>query len=315
MEILKEIGNENIAKVYIGKTSRGNIVEFVESVPTHRIKDKWVVIVSSLNGCPVGCKMCDAGFFYKGKLNHEEIIEQIQYTIKKRFRETTPQTKKFKIQFARVGEPSFNPAVLTVLESIAEMYPNVYPSLSTVAPQGVNKFFEKLLEIKKREYPHKFQLQFSIHTTDSVQRDFLIPIKKWNFKEIAIYGEKFYDEKGLKITLNFALAQENKVNADIVKEYFSSEFFLIKITPINPTLNAAINGIHNDIDLTSGLPKRHRKFVEKLKNYGYDVIVSIGDTRENEIGSNCGMYIQRFLNSKSKIKYAYTMAENFKPHS
>ncbi len=311
MEILAEIGDERVARVYIGKTSRGNIVEFVESTPTYNPEEKWVLIVSSLNGCPVGCKMCDAGLFYRGKLTYEEIMEQIEYPIRRRFG-NEPKTKKFKVQFARMGEPSFNPAVIDVMRDLGDRYDNFFPSLSTVAPVGVDAFFEKLLSLKKEKYPHNFQLQFSIHTTDDRVRDSLIPVKKWDFKKIAEYGDRFYDDGGLKITLNFALAKENPVSADIVRHYFSPEHFLIKITPINPTVSSSLNGITNDVNLKNGLPENHREFVEKLKKFGYRVIISIGDTKENEIGSNCGMFILRYLKDKPKLLKSYTFAQDLK---
>ena len=309
MEILSDVGDDNIAKVYIGKTKEGNIVEFVESLPTYNIREKWVLIVSSLNGCPVGCKMCDAGFFYKGKLSYEEIMEQISYPIQKRFDGKKPQTKKFKVQFARMGEPSFNNSVLDVIEDLSK-FDNFYPSLSTVAPVGTDKFFERLMNIKKSLYPFNFQLQFSIHTTDAKQRDEIIPIKKWPFEKISKYGKKFYDEGGRKITLNFALAKENIVDANVVREFFPPEYFLIKITPVNPTINSIKNGITNDVDESTGLPVKHRKFVDDLRRMGYDVILSVGDTRENLIGSNCGMYILRFLKERPEFLQSYTFAKN-----
>lgn len=305
MEILKEIGDESVAKVYIGRTVGGNIVEFVESTPTKNIDEKWVLIISSLNGCPVGCKMCDAGFFYKGKLTVEELLEQVEYPIKKRFPDGKVRTKKFKVQFSRMGEPSFNFAVLDALRILGERYGNLHPSISTIAPVGTDRFFEKLLELKKEMFPTNFQLQFSIHSTDSKQRDEIIPVKKWNFEKIADYGARFYDEGGKKITLNFALAEENIVEADIIETYFPREYFLIKITPLNPTVSVKRNNLKNDVDLKSGMPMKHRRFVEDLKERGYGVILSVGDTRENLIGSNCGQYILRFLRERIDLGEAY----------
>ena len=308
MKILAEIGNESVAKVYIGETYRGNVVEFVESTPTYDARDKWVLIISSLNGCPVGCKMCDAGFFYRGKLDYRELMEQIEYPIARRW-DGEPQTKKFKVQFARMGEPTFNPAVLDVLRDL-DKYENMYPSLSTVAPVCVDRFFEKLLKIKKEKYATTFQMQFSIHTMDERQRDEIIPVRKWSFEKIAKYGRRFYEEGGRKITLNFALASENIVDAKKLSRYFDAEYFLIKITPINPTISAMKNNMRNDVDVRTGMPLGHRVFVEELKSMGYDVIISIGDIRENEIGSNCGMYILKYLRENGNIRGSYTFAEN-----
>ncbi|ASJ12508.1 radical SAM protein [Thermococcus thioreducens] len=310
MEILSEVGDPNVAVVYIGKTSRGNIVEFVESVPTYNPAEKWVLIVSSLNGCPVGCKMCDAGFFYRGRLSVDELMEQIEYPIQKRWN-GKPKTRKFKVQFARMGEPSFNMAVIEAMRILGERYENFYPSLSTIAPIGTDRFFEALLELKKEAFPTNFQLQFSIHSTNPEQRDEIIPVRKWDFEKIAEYGKAFYDDGGKKITLNFALARENEADASIIAEYFPKEYFLIKITPLNPTVSVLKNRLTNDVDLETGLPMKHRKFVDDLRRLGYDVIISVGDTRENLIGSNCGQYILRFLKERPELREAYTFARGF----
>ncbi len=285
-------------------------MEFVESIPTYNPAEKWVLIVSSLNGCPVGCKMCDAGFFYKGKLDLDELMEQIEYPIQRRWR-GKPKTKKFKVQFARMGEPSFNMAVLEAMRLLGERYENFYPSLSTIAPIGTDRFFEKLLELKKETFPHNFQLQFSIYSTNPEQRDEIIPVRKWDFERIAEYGKAFYDEGGKKITLNFALARENEADASVITEYFPKEYFLIKITPLNPTVSTLKNRLTNDVDLETGLPMKHRKFVDDLRRLGYDVIISVGDTRENLIGSNCGQYILRFLKERPELREAYTFARGF----
>ncbi|NOZ92974.1 MAG: radical SAM protein, partial [Dictyoglomi bacterium] len=208
MEIIHKVPS-SVSTVYIGYTDKGNLVEFVESRPTRDAKSKWVVIISSLIGCPVGCKMCDAGFFYNGKLDTDELISQVEYAVNDVWH-GKPDTKKFKVQFARMGEPSFNMAVIDAMLWLKDKYDNFFPSLSTVAPIGTDAFFERLIQVKKEHFPHNFQMQFSIHSTDTNQRNEIIPIKKWDFEKIADFGREFYDEGGLKITLNFALAQENK---------------------------------------------------------------------------------------------------------
>ncbi|ABR29909.1 radical SAM protein [Thermosipho melanesiensis] len=312
MEILKKVGKEEVAYVYLGKTSRGNLVEFVESIqpPIPREK-KWVLIVSTLNGCPVGCLMCDAGGFYKGKLQSDEIMEQILFLVESRFINKRVPVEKFKIQFARMGEPALNEAVLDVLERLPKEIdaPGLMPSVSTVAPIGTDDFFERLLEIKDKMYLGRFQLQFSIHATDKDQRNRIIPIKKWSFEDIAKYGEKFVKSGDRKVTLNFALAKQNIADPDVIIKYFDKEKFLIKITPINPTYSAMKNNLESDIDLKTFIPVNHQYFVEKLMEAGYDVIISIGELEENKIGSNCGQYVQKHLMEKEQLEYGYDFVD------
>ena len=165
MKVIAKTGNDKLANVYIAQSDTGKLLEFVESVPPPFTRDeKWVLIISTLYGCPIKCRFCDAGNFYSGKPTKDELLFQIDYLIKKRFGGKSVPSKKFKIQFSRMGEPSLNPAVLEALKEIPSRYaaPGFYPSLSTIAPNGTDNFFEELLQIKNIYYKNKFQFQFSI---------------------------------------------------------------------------------------------------------------------------------------------------------
>ena len=302
IEVLAEYGREDLAKVYVAsiRDSKEFLIEFVESIqpPTPRDK-KWVLIVSTLFGCPVGCKMCDAGGEYKGRLTSEEILAQIDYMVRKRFPSGYIPIKKFKIQFARMGDPALNLEVLEVLEQLPEIYnaPGLLPSISTVAPKNSEEFLEGLLEIKNNFYRNgKFQLQFSVHTTDSKKRDELIPISKLSFQEIADYGKRFCGNKDKKVTLNFAMSKGFPVNVDIVRRFFDPDKFIIKLTPINPTQSAMCNELISEIDAYN--PASADEIVNDFKSYGYDVILSIGEVEENKIGSNCGQFVTQLRASK-----------------
>ncbi|HID10281.1 MAG TPA: radical SAM protein, partial [Candidatus Latescibacteria bacterium] len=291
----------------IAQMRDGRMVEFVESVqPPVPLEKKWVLIVSTLFGCPVGCPMCDAGGEYRGKLSKEEILGQIDYLVRKRFPDGAVPVEKFKVQFARMGEPAFNPAVVEVLDELPRRYeaPGLLPSLSTVAPYGTEDFFEELLDVKRRLYRGQFQLQFSIHSTDPEVRDRLIPARKWGFEEMAEYGERFFEPGDRKVTLNFALAKGVPVEARALLEYFPPELFLIKITPLNPTYRARESGLTSYID--PDLPGEDYDVVRELRESGYEVIVSVGEVEENRIGSNCGQFVRRHIEAGRPMREGYT---------
>lgn len=314
MKVVASAGREDIAVVYVGELGDGKYVEFVEALqPPKPRAEKWVLLISTLFGCPVGCQMCDAGGFYHGKVSREGLFAQIDYLIRKRFPDGVVPSKQFKIQFARMGEPALNMAVLDVLEEMPERYqaPGFMPSISTIAPSGCEPFFEGLLQIKNSLYGGgSFQMQFSIHTTDDRLRDEIIPVKKWDFDKIAEYGQRFYKTGDRKVTLNFALAEGMLVDPQILRCYFDPDIFLIKITPLNPTYRARDNNLTSYID-PHREPVGYRQ-VEELEQAGYRVIVSIGELEENYIGSNCGQYVRRHLESGMKIGdgYTYPMKEH-----
>ncbi len=316
MKVTAMAGTQDIAMVYLAEMGAGKYIEFVESVqPPVPKEEKWVLILSTLFGCPVGCAICDAGGWYQGKLSKEEILAQVDYLVEKYFPGGTVPVRKFKIQFSRMGEPALNPDVLAVLETLPSRYdaPGLLPSLSTVAPKGSEFFFERLLEIKNQYYSYgRFQLQFSLHSTDSAQRDKWVPVKKWEFNQIASYGRRFYNrEQGdRKITLNFALAEDTRLSVPKLLGRFDPAVFMIKITPVNPTVRALQNEIVNEVKGDS--PADEPGIAGLLRAAGYDVIVSIGEREENKIGSNCGQYIKRFLETESSRlmdSYEYGLEE------
>lgn len=308
MKIIASSGREDVAIVYIAEMEDGKLVECVEALqpPTPR-SQKWVLLVSTMFGCPIGCQMCDAGGYYEGKPTAEQIFEQIDFLVRKRFPDGRVPVRQFKIQFARMGEPALNPAVLNVLREMPSRYdvPGFMPSISTVAPAGIERFMEQLLQIKQEQYSGgMFQFQFSIHTTDLSLRDKVIPIKKWSFEQMAEYGRRFYAPGDRKITLNFALAEGMPVDPEVLLNTFDPQIFLIKITPLNPTYRAVENNLTSYIDPLQR--DAQYELVNNLQKNGYDVIVSIGEAEENYIGSNCGQYIRRHLSASNHINDGYT---------
>ena len=303
MQIVNATGREDIATVHIADMGDGKLVEFVESTQPPLTRDeKWVLIISVLFGCPVKCMMCDAGDNYKGKLSKEEMFEQIDYLIRQKFPNGRVSVEKFKIQFARMGEPALNLAVLDILEEIQDRYaiPGFLPSISTVAPEGTDDFFERLLDIKRRKYSDgRFQLQFSIHTTDETMRDKIVPVRKLEFSRISDYASRFHENGDKKITLNFALAKGMPIEPEVLFRYFSPEKFIIKITPINPTHRATENNLASYVDAYD--EERNYEVIDDLRQAGYGVILSIGEVEENRIGSNCGQYVMRHLRSEATV--------------
>jgi len=305
MKIIGKTENKDIATVYIAEFGDGRTVEFVESVqpPIPREK-KWVLIVSTLLGCPVGCKFCDSGRFYNGLLSSDEILAQIDFLVTNRFPSRKIPADMFKIQFARMGEPAFNPAVLDVLRDLPALYdaPGMMPALSTIAPSGTDAFFDSLLEIKESIYRSRFQLQFSLHSTNGEQRDWLVPVKKWDFGRIAEYGDRFFRTGDRKITLNFALAEGIEIDPAVLLRHFATDKYFIKLTPVNPTYRA------KEFNIESHFAPGKTDFgiVDLLSAAGYDTLLSVGELEENNIGSNCGQYLATHLMQTDRLDNAYT---------
>jgi 23S rRNA (adenine2503-C2)-methyltransferase len=308
MKVFAVTGTPDVAEVFMADMGEGRMIEFVEALqPPYSRDERWILMISTLYGCPVKCQICDAGGSYRGKPSAEEILKQIDHMVYRWYPDGHVPSSKFKIQFARMGEPAFNMAVLDVLEELPQRYhaPGLMPSISTVAPHSVDAFFDGLLDIKNRLYSNgKFQFQFSIHTTDVTLRDELIPVRKWSFADMAAYGKRYYRPGDRKITLNFALAEGMPVEPDVMLRYFDPELYLVKITPVNPTCHAVQNGLSTHIDPYR--PETGQAIAQSLTKVGYEVIVSIGEVKENEIGSNCGQYVLKYMESQKPLEDGYT---------
>ncbi|MFZ5820921.1 MAG: radical SAM protein [Chloroflexota bacterium] len=308
MKVFAVTGTSEMAEVFMADMGGGRMIEFVEALqPPYTRDERWILMVSTLYGCPVKCLFCDAGGGYRGKPTAEEILLQVDHLVYRWYPDGRVPAKKFKIQFARMGEPALNMAVLDALEQLPGRYdaPGLMPSVSTIAPHGVDAFFERLLDIKDRLYAGgRFQFQFSLHTTDEAARDRLIPVRKWSFEQMAAYGERFQRAGDRKITLNFALAEGLPADPSVLLRYFDPARYLVKLTPVNPTVRAVQNGLSTHIDPYR--PESGQAVAQAMTAAGYDVIVSIGEVEENEIGSNCGQYVLQYLSSQQAVQDGYT---------
>jgi 23S rRNA (adenine2503-C2)-methyltransferase len=293
MRIIGENGRKDLARVYLAEMKNGLMVEFVDSCdPAVGGRDKkWVIVVSSQFGCPVGCLTCDAGGDFRGNLNHTEIIGQIKKVFEKYPEHDPNNCPKLKIQFARMGEPALNDAVIDVIHWLADNHPRAMPCVATIAPAGRGLWFESFLNASQRF--SNVQLQFSINTTDMEMRDRLIPFPKMSWPEIAVYGQRFCRPGSRKPSLNFALSPGISVEAGRILDYFDPGIFAVKLTPLNPTATAMENCLQSITEITLAQQMVEQKAAE-FSELGYEVIRSVGNMEENAIGSNCGQMVRKF---------------------
>ena len=294
MKIIGESGRKGLARVFLAEMRPGLMVEFVDACdPTAGGRDrKWVIVVSSQFGCPVGCLMCDAGGDFRGNLTGGEIIGQIEHAFGMNPEQDPKKCRKLKVQFARMGEPALNDAVLDVIRWLAEDYPQAMPCLATVAPAGRERWFESLWEASQRFAD--LQLQFSMNTTDRAVRDRLMPYPKMAWQEMAAWGERFYRPGRRQPSLNFALSPGVPCQPEAVLGEFDPRRFVIKLTPLNPTAAAG----ENHLECLEGRERARELVEQKAAEFaalGYEVIQSVGNMEENEIGSNCGQMVRRRL--------------------
>ena len=292
--LIETQGKDDLALVHIlefqGDPRKS--VETVDSIdPRFTREEKTVIIVSTQFGCPVGCLMCEAGGLFYGNLSCQEILDQIRFIIKKR--PVILNSQKIKIHFARMGEPSLNPAVITALENLSQIIksPGLMPCISTMLPQGSESFLLEVGRVKDSLYPgSSFQLQFSLNSTNQELREHLIPTPHLPLTDVANLGRAIFHPGDRKIGLNFALAKNIPVDVPTLASTFDTDVFMIKLTPVNPTERSKIYNL--DTVLSAADPEAAQELVDQLRAAGFDTIVSIGNPEEIDIGSNCGQLIR-----------------------
>ncbi len=299
MRILEKVGDPGLAQVFLAefRNDPGLRAEFVDACGSAGgdRRDKWVIIVSTQFGCPAGCLMCDAGGGYRGDLSAEEIIEQIKAVFKAHPDLDPRKCRKLKIQFARMGEPALNDAVLETIGWLGREHPQCIPCVATLAPAGSEDWFASLLGLRDRF--REFQLQLSINTTDPGVRDELMPIDKLPLEWLADYGREFHRPGNRKPLLNFALSDSIPVDPENIAAIFDPRYFVVKLTPLNPTGRA----LENELSAAGGMGEA-ADLVElragQFEALGFQVIRSVGDWEENRIGSNCGQLAARLRESE-----------------
>lgn len=282
--------------VYVARLreSDAHAIEFVDARdPSLTPDQKRVVIISTQFGCPVACPICDAGGDYQGDLMASEILAQIDHVVVDYPEGWNTRVEKFKVQFARMGEPALNQAVLDVLRELPGRYnaPGLIPCIATIAPANRKDWFDELIDIRHSVYAHKpFQLQFSINSTDEKCRQRMMPANKLSFDELSRIADRFVTGGPRKVGLNFAFTSDTPLEPNVIADHFNPASCCIKITPLNPTARSQENGFQTA--LPPDVPTRADFICRKFQELGFDVIVSIGDERENIIGSNCGFAVK-----------------------
>lgn len=103
--------------------------------------------------------------------------------------------------------------------------------------------------------------------------------------EISKIGKELPMPVGRKYALNFALADDSIIDAEILTRLFDPEKFMCKITPLHRTASCEENNIQTTGGYDYFTPYREE---ESLKKYGWDVIVFVPSYDEDDGLITCG---------------------------
>lgn len=264
-------------------------IESVPHQPLLPLTEKWVITISTQYGCAMNCRFCDVPRVGAGQ-NATLGDMQGQIIAGLSLHPEVTWTKRLNVHFARMGEPTWNPAVLDCAKWLYDHIHSEYrthPVVSTMMPKGnewLKTFVHTWMRIKNRLYRGEAGLQLSINSTDDAERD-------WMFRGNALPLFEIHEvlegviPNGRKVTLNFAVANYT-IDAGWLARLFPPEFYICKLTPMHQTATAEANDIRTDDGYCSYYP--YRQYEEELKAVGYDVIVFLPSIEEDLGRITCG---------------------------
>ena len=294
----------NLEYLYVGDYGKENNIKAsflsydkrINEVKHHDvdITDKLVVTVSSQKGCPMNCNFCDCPKLgFKGNATLPELVTEIMSGVAL---SGIKHGKRLNVHYARMGEPTFNPNVITSAEYIAKMlgdensdvtFDEYHPVVSTMMPKTNKNLKEFLHKWVETGFVYGgedgFGLQFSINTLDEDDRNAMFRNRSMSLQEISEVIRELPMPKKRKYTLNFAVTSKSNLDVELMNKYFDKDKCIVKITPIHETVEAVDEGyeIVKDFDV-------YEKFEQPLVDDGWDVIVFVPSKEEDADRITCG---------------------------
>ena len=286
-----DYGKENNIKAsFLGYNKKIDKVEHKDV----DIEEKLVVTVSSQKGCPMKCNFCDCPKLgFKGNASLPELVTEIMSGVSL---SGIKHGKRLNVHYARMGEPTFNPNVISSAKYIATMlndpssdvtFEEYHPVVSTMMPKSNKNLETFLLDWVNTGFLYGgedgFGLQFSINTLDEDSRNEMFRGCSLSLSEIGRIIDTLPMPKKRKYTLNFAVTSQSNLDVELMNKYFDKNKCIVKITPIHETVEAVNEGyeIIKSFDV-------YEQFEKPLVEDGWDVIVFVPSAEEDADRITCG---------------------------
>lgn len=286
----------NVKADFLGYTKE---INGVPNMPCMPLSEKWVITLSTQYGCVMKCNFCDVPKVkFRGNASFQDLKDQL-YSAISAFPSIT-YTERLNIHFARMGEPIFNDAVFEFarwlyLEKKQIQIDTglrievIHPVLTTSLPKEFKSLESKIIEwcdIKNEFYNGQAGLQFSINSTDYLQRIEMFGGMAADLMDVSKVTRYMPDPIGRKYCLNFAYSTDYEIDGKHLAALFDTEKFMCKITPIHNNNACRDNKISTIGGYDSYLP--YQKPEEDLKAAGFDVLVFVPSMDEEDGLVTCG---------------------------
>lgn len=281
-----EDAKENVKK-YVFEKNDIAIEAVLYRYPTY--EERTVLCISTMCGCPMGCRFCGTGDYFVRSLTAEEIIGQATYIIETQLGGVKARDiKKLQIMVMSMGEPALNKDLEVAFDVLYEKYPSAALLISSSGPKVD---YGWMIEMSKR-IP-TVGLQFSVHESTDEARNKLIPFgKKLSLQEIADVGMEWFKATGRRPFFNYCAHENNSSEEDRnrLEKLFSPFIWNATVSVI---CERDAGGFSQSNDHQRNMAINFAGLLAEM----YDVRV-FDPAGQDTIGGGCGQlwYVQKWMN-------------------
>jgi 23S rRNA (adenine2503-C2)-methyltransferase len=214
---------------------------FIEAADVSRVQgkgDERVLSISTMAGCPVGCRFCAASRTYQRRLLSREMLGQVELLL-----DGAKDERPLRVLFTRMGEPMLNAdSVLIAQRLMLRRHPAATLVLST---SGFKRGLDQLLDA--RELLPRVELQFSLHSTSDQERSALFRGKMgksmMSLPQLGEAARRFHRLTGRRVGLNLILFEGHAYEPRALLEAFGREAVELRLSRFNEVAAAGLAGV------------------------------------------------------------------------
>ena len=289
-ELLEQNFSLNAVKIHKAERSNDGTIKYSLKLYDNKLvegvlipsKKRLTACISSQVGCSLSCTFCATGTLkLERNLNYAEIYDQIFILNEEALLNFGKPLSN--IVYMGMGEPLLNyENLLKSIELVSSKNGlSMSPKRITVSTAGIAKMIKKLADDEVR-----FNLAISLHSSDDIKREEIMPINKSiNLEELKESIKYFFEKTGTRITYEYILFKDINDSLDDAHELVK----FCKSTPCKVNL-IEYNSVDN-IPFQKASNNKTEKFINFLNEK--NVIVNLRRSKGKDINAACGQLVNK----------------------
>lgn len=289
-DLLEQNFSLNAVKIHKAERSNDGTIKYSLKLHDSKLvegvlipsKKRLTACISSQVGCSLSCTFCATGTLkLERNLNYAEIYDQIFILNEEALLNFGKPLSN--IVYMGMGEPLLNyENLLKSIELVSSKNGlSMSPKRITVSTAGIAKMIKKLADDEVR-----FNLAISLHSSDDVKREEIMPINKSiNLEELKESIKYFFEKTGTRITYEYILFKDINDSLDDAHELVK----FCKSTPCKVNL-IEYNSVDN-IPFEKASNNKTEKFINFLNEK--NVIVNLRRSKGKDINAACGQLVNK----------------------